>query len=265
MTSHFQPNRRHVLAGATGLIGLALTPEQAAAAAALAIAADWKIAFADLEGDLAPRPLQRVHGKAPAGLAGTLYRNGGAKFRRTKGQATHWFDGDGLIRAFRIQEGGASLAARFVDTPKRRADTAADGVISGGFGTRSGPGARIASPDDVNAANISVIRRGDKLWALWEAGSPFEIDPASLATTGMVTGTTDEYRDTHLVFTFASPADELIVEGVATYPGANSVLKPATTVNRAVIGGSGAYAGATGWCDSTHNADGTWTHVFHIH
>ena len=31
-----------------------------------------------------------------------------------------------------------------------------------------------------------------------------------------------------------------------------------------VIGGSGAYAGATGWVDSTHNADGTWTHIFHI-
>ncbi len=86
-----------------------------------------------------------------------------------------------------------------------------------------------------------------------------------MTTTGLVTGTTDEYRDTHLVFTFANPADELIVEGVATYPGANSVLKPATTVSRSVIGGSGAYAGATGWCDSTHNADGTWTHVFHIH
>ena len=86
-----------------------------------------------------------------------------------------------------------------------------------------------------------------------------------MTTTGLVTGTTDEYRDTRLVFTFASPSDELIVEGVAAYPGANSVLKPATTVNRAVIGGSGAYAGVTGWCDSTHNADGSWTHVFHVH
>ena len=187
MTSDFQPHRRHVLAGAAGLLGLALTPEQAAASAAIATAADWQIAFADLEGDLAPRVLQKIRGKAPEGLAGTLYRNGGAKFRRTKGAATHWFDGDGLIRAFRVTGDQATLAARFVDTPKRRADTAADGVISGGFGTRSGPGAHIASPDDVNAANISVIRRGDKLWALWEAGSPFEIDPASLATTGMVT------------------------------------------------------------------------------
>jgi hypothetical protein len=85
-----------------------------------------------------------------------------------------------------------------------------------------------------------------------------------MTTTGIVTGTTDEYRDTRIVVTFANPADQLILEGVAVYPGANSVIKPATTVTRPVTGGSGAYAGATGWCDSTHNADGTWTHVFHL-
>jgi carotenoid cleavage dioxygenase-like enzyme len=173
--------------GAAAMIALPLTPERAAAAAAQAVAADWDIAFADLDTDLAPRAMTRVSGKPPSGLDGTLYRNGGAKFRRAKGRATHWFDGDGLIRAFRIKQGQASLAARYVDTPKRRADIAADGVISGGFGTLPGPGAHIASADDVNAANISVIRRDDTLWALWEAGSPFAVDPASLATTGMVT------------------------------------------------------------------------------
>ena len=85
-----------------------------------------------------------------------------------------------------------------------------------------------------------------------------------MTTTGIAAGTTDEYRDTRIIVTFANPADQLILEGVALYPGANSVIKPATTVTRPVIGGSGAYAGATGWCDSSHNADGTWTHVFHI-
>ena len=87
---------------------------------------------------------------------------------------------------------------------------------------------------------------------------------AVMTTTGMVAGSTDEYRDTRITFTFGNAADPLILEGEAVYPGANSVLKPATTVSRAVIGGSGAYAGATGWCDSTHNGDGTWTHVFHL-
>ena len=187
MTLSPLPDRRRVLAGAAALAALPLTPELASAAAAAAVAADWRIAFGDLEADVAPQAMTLVHGKAPSGLAGTLYRNGGAKFRRPGGDATHWFDGDGLIRAFTLADGKATLAARFIDTPKRRADTAARAVISGGFGTLPGPGAHIGSPDDVSGANISVIRRGDRLWALWEAGSPFAIDPASLATIGPVT------------------------------------------------------------------------------
>jgi all-trans-8'-apo-beta-carotenal 15,15'-oxygenase len=187
MQTPLQTNRRQFLGGLAALSALPITPERAIAAAAAEAALDWGIAFADLETDLAPRPMSLVHGKAPTGLAGTLYRNGGAKFHRPKSSATHWFDGDGLIRAFRIKDGQATLSARFVDTPKRRNDVAANGVISSGFGTAAGPNARITSPDDVNAANISVIRRGEQLWALWEAGSPTAIDPVTLDTVGMVT------------------------------------------------------------------------------
>ena len=187
MTRNLDLSRRALLGGAAALAALPLTPEWAAAAASAAVADDWKIAFADLDADIAPRPMTLVSGKAPEGLEGTLYRNGGAKFRRPGGSANHWFDGDGLIRAFRLRDGQATLAARFVDTSKRRADTAAGAMISGGFGTLPGHGARIASADDVNPANISIIRRGDGLWALWEAGSPVRIDPQTLATGDMVT------------------------------------------------------------------------------
>jgi all-trans-8'-apo-beta-carotenal 15,15'-oxygenase len=180
-------NRRQFLGGVTAMSILPITPERALAVAAEEAAADWGIAFADLESDIAPRAMTLVHGKSPDGLAGALYRNGGAKFRRPKGNATHWFDGDGLIRAFRIKDGQATLSARFVDTPKRRNDMAANAVISSGFGTQAGPNAKIMSPDDVTAANINVIRRGEQLWALWEAGSPTAIDPVSLDTVGMVT------------------------------------------------------------------------------
>ncbi len=187
MPEFTHPDRRSLLLGAAALLSLPLTPEAAVAAASAGLAADWRVAFADLDADVPTQPMTLIAGKPPQGLAGTLFRNGGARFRRPGGAATHWFDGDGLIRAFRIANGRVTLAARFVDTPKRRADTAANAVISGGFGTLPGPGAHIASADDVNGANISIIRRGDALWALWEAGSPFAIDPDTLATKGMVT------------------------------------------------------------------------------
>src|SRR3546814_15860438 len=72
---------------------------------------------------------------------------------------------------FRIHDGQATLAARFVDTPKRRTDIAANAVVTPGFGTKEKPGARVENNDDATAANISVMPQGAKVWALWEGRS----------------------------------------------------------------------------------------------
>lgn len=179
-----QSSRRAFMIGASALVA---TPDVSWAARALTVASDWSLATADIEADVAPRALELVRGRAPEGLAGSLYRNGPAKFRRPGGSSRHWFDGDGLIRRFRIQDGEASLAARFADTPKRRLETRLDAVVTPGFGTPADPRAEIGSPDDANAANTSVIPVGDKVWALWEAGSPMALDAESLATEGFIT------------------------------------------------------------------------------
>jgi carotenoid cleavage dioxygenase-like enzyme len=185
-------NRRHLLQGlAAGAAATILTPELAQAAAQLARGAgsglDWRIAFADLDADMPPTPMRLVEGRAPAGLAGSLYRNGPGKFHRPGGSVDHWFDGDGLMRAFRIGDGKATLAARFIDTPKRRTDIAANAVVTPGFGTKAKAGARVESNDDVNAANISVMPVGKEIWALWEGGSPIAMDASDLSTKGIKT------------------------------------------------------------------------------
>jgi carotenoid cleavage dioxygenase-like enzyme len=169
------------------------SPERAHAATQMDTAAraglrpDWSLATADFGAEFANRPMRRIRGRAPPALSGALYRNGPGQWRRPGGEAGHWFDGDGLLRAFRVDEGRATLSARFIDTPKRRADAAAGAVVTPGFGTLARPGARVGRPDDASAANINVIERGTELWALWEAGSPMAIDPASLATKGFKT------------------------------------------------------------------------------
>ncbi len=178
-------NRRQFLTAATGLAAAALTPDVLHAAAAST--GDWTIAVADVEADIPRQALRKLHGRAPAGLDGVLYRNGPARFHRPGGSAGHWFDGDGMVRAFRVGDGQASLTARFMDTPKRRADTAAGAVVTPGFGTRTGKGARVGNNDDVNPANISVMAAGDQMWALWETGSPVVFDPDSLETRGFKT------------------------------------------------------------------------------
>lgn len=184
------PSRRTFLMGAAALSAAVATPEATRAAAALqAVAeqADWAPATRDLDTDLPRRALRLIHGRAPEGLAGTLYRNGPGKFRRPGGSAAHWFDGDGLIRAFRIGDGRATLEARFADTPKRRHESELGAVVTPGFGTRGDARARVGSPDDANAANTSVMTAGGQVWALWEGGSPLALDAADLSTQGFVT------------------------------------------------------------------------------
>ncbi|VTO20307.1 carotenoid oxygenase family protein [Brevundimonas vancanneytii] len=186
------PTRRTLFMGAAALSGAlaaarVLAPDRAYALQALAATADWSLATADVEGDIAPRALRLVRGRAPQGLSGSLYRNGPAKFRRPGGSSQHWFDGDGLIRRWRVQDGQASLAARFADTRKRRQEAEVGAMLMPGFGTVGDPRARIGSADDASPANTSVHKVGGKLWALWEAGSPLAMDPETLETEDFVT------------------------------------------------------------------------------
>jgi all-trans-8'-apo-beta-carotenal 15,15'-oxygenase len=176
-------SRRDILTRSTFASAALLVPDMLFAKPA----ADWTLGVADILDDVAPRMVRRVHGRAPNGLRGTLYRNGPARFRRGETSSGHWFDGDGLIRSWRIADGEARLAARFVDTPKRRLEEKLGAMVIPGFGTKAGPGAAVGSNDDTNPANTSIISAGGKMLALWEAGSPVEIDGETLATKGMQT------------------------------------------------------------------------------
>ena len=180
-------SRRNFLMGAAALSAAVVTPETVRAMAAMQATADWALATADLEADVAPRAMRLVHGHAPEGLTGTLFRNGPGKFRRPGGSATHWFDGDGLMRAFRVHEGQVTLEARFADTPKRRWESEIDAVVTPGFGTAGDARARIGSNDDANAANTAVMVAGDEVWALWEGGAALAMSASDLSTKRFVT------------------------------------------------------------------------------
>jgi all-trans-8'-apo-beta-carotenal 15,15'-oxygenase len=172
-------NRRQFLG--TGLLAGAaiITPEMALAGAA---PAGWALGVADVDADIPEETLALVSGKLTKDFSATLYRNGPAKFRRGSGASGHWFDGDGLVRKWRVRGGKATLAARFVDTPKRRLESKLDAIVQPGFGSARRDGAVVNGPDDTNAANTSVLVRGGELWALWEAGSPVVLDPQTLET-----------------------------------------------------------------------------------
>jgi hypothetical protein len=99
--------------------------------------------------------------------------------------------------------------------------------------------------------------------------------PGSSRKVGYLTGTLTttatgrpnrgmELRTANLVFVFGRAADQLVLGGVAVYGQFAPVLAKKSVVTRPVLGGSGRYAGARGWCVTTHLANDTWTHVFHL-
>lgn len=211
---------RRELIGAGLVAGAAmmLPPERAFAAT---LPADWTLGVADVEGDVAPRTLRRIHGRAPAEFSGLLYRNGPAKFRRAATAATHWFDGDGLVRRFAVADGEARLAARFVDTPKRRQEAKAGEMLLPGFGTPARPGAVVSGNDAANAANTSVMLAGGELWALWEGGSAWRLDPTTLESLGPKTFRPDLAQMPFLAHPRVEPDGTVWNLGLA---GANAIL-----------------------------------------
>jgi hypothetical protein len=125
---------------------------------------------------------------------------------------------------------------------------------------------------EVTASEVTVLDSG------LDGSSPgdqrFFIVPATSPQGGLLTGSltvvapdkplaSQELRRSDLVFQFGAVEDQMVVGGVAVYEIDDPTLALGKVVTRPILGGSGIYAGATGWVDTTHNADGTWVHVFH--
>ena len=62
----------------------------------------------------------------------------------------------------------------------------------------------------------------------------------------------------------AGGSDQVVVSGSGYYPGDQSTIAVGAVIYRPIVGGSGAYAGATGWAESDHLEDGSWRHTLHI-
>ena len=72
-------------------------------------------------------------------------------------------------------------------------------------------------------------------------------------------------RVTEGVFSFdENHEDQIIIRGVGFHANASNTFKPATTLSRAIVGGTGKYAGANGVVVSEHLEDGSWIHTFDL-
>lgn len=144
----------------------------------------WLLAFRSATSD-AFRAEAKLDGQIPEGLHGTLYRNGPARHEIGEFRYEHWFDGDGMIQAWRIGSDGVYHAARMIATRKYLAELDAGRALYPSFATVPPNPRAVTSADAVNVANISVLPHHGKLYALWEAGSPWAINPTDLTTEGL--------------------------------------------------------------------------------
>ena len=125
----------------------------------------------------------RVPMRIPEGLRGVLYRNGPALMTLGGTRYRHWLDGDGMVHAFRFDGGALRHHARMVATNKLTAELKAGRRTAPGFGT-SLPGTAVVGRDDMNTANTHTLMVNGELWALWEGGAPYVMNPETLATVG---------------------------------------------------------------------------------
>ncbi|MEM7017810.1 MAG: carotenoid oxygenase family protein, partial [Pseudomonadota bacterium] len=129
-------------------------------------------------------PQLKVEGKLPEALKGVFYRNGPARHHRGNERYQHWFDGDGMIQSFRFDGKSVSHLGRFVNTQKLQAEQQAGKFIAYGFGSKPVNARPPTGPHSQNVANTSVLPHSDRLFALWEGGTAYALDPDTLDTVG---------------------------------------------------------------------------------
>lgn len=145
----------------------------------------WAKAIAQPAAEFPLTPLPILSGEIPAGLRGTLYRNGPARLERGGMRMGHWFDGDGAILAVHFTDAEATALYRYVQTSGYQEEAAHNKLLYGNYGMTA-PGFfwnQWLKPIK-NVANTSVLALPDKLLALWEGGKPHALDLQTLETRG---------------------------------------------------------------------------------
>ncbi|MEP1386117.1 MAG: carotenoid oxygenase family protein [Paraglaciecola sp.] len=137
------------------------------------------IGFANVESDYENTEL-RIEGALPKDLQGQFVRNGPAKHERANERYQHWFEGDGMLHKFTIEDNKIKHTGKFIRTPKFIEEEQAQRFLYSGPDSTLINAKEVSSPNVINVANTNVIPVNDELWALWEGGSATAINLANL-------------------------------------------------------------------------------------
>jgi all-trans-8'-apo-beta-carotenal 15,15'-oxygenase len=152
-----------------------------------ASAAAWSDAHRGVEREVLDEvTLEPIEGSVPRSLLGALYRCGPGRLAAYGETYRHLFDGDGHVCRFAFEAGVVRFSSRFVRTREFVEESAAGRQLYRSFGSNKPGGVRRNAFDPIfkNAANTSAFAHEGRLYALWEAGLPHRLDPATLKTVG---------------------------------------------------------------------------------
>lgn len=150
-----------------------------------------------------------VEGQLPAGLRGTLYRNGPGQFGQFGKRYAHPFEADGALTAIRLEDGRALGASRIHQSAGLVDERAAGKLL---YGMSVPWRRRIANSlrgRNKNTANTNVMVWQGRVFALMEAAKPTEIDPRDLMTIGET--------DLHVITSMFSAHPHRVASRKATY------------------------------------------------
>jgi carotenoid cleavage dioxygenase len=122
----------------------------------------------------------QVIGEIPRDLNGTFFRNGPNPQFEPVGRY-HWFDGDGMIHAIKLENGRASYRNRWVESGGLVEERKAGRALYRGLLSLEGTEA----PAIKVTANTNIVAHAGKLLALVESSLPTEMVPCTLATVGL--------------------------------------------------------------------------------
>ncbi|BBN00944.1 9-cis-beta-carotene 9',10'-cleaving dioxygenase [Marchantia polymorpha subsp. ruderalis] len=152
---------------------------------------DYQFLFRCQREEVNPVPLEVVEGQLPVDLQGNYYLQGPGILSDDHGSRVSPLDGHGYVRKFSFKEGILEFSAKYVGTEACKQEFNEE-KKSWKF-TYRGPfsllkkGARLGNMKVMkNVANTSVFEWAGKLMCLYEGGQPYEMDPTSLDTVGLL-------------------------------------------------------------------------------
>jgi len=125
--------------------------------------------------------LEVIQGEIPAGLSGTLYRNGADRQYPSGREDDIFIDGEGMFHMFRFRDGQVDYKCRWVETERFKAQAKARKGLFGRYRNVFTNDPAVAEVHN-GTANTTAMFHAGHLYALKEDDLPYELDPDDLST-----------------------------------------------------------------------------------